>query len=92
MENQKYSCQSTDIVDPSKEVTFAEFQCGKSKTGEYKHEIEFEDGSIHREIGLIVNGVFSIRGFFVTKADPDVSLIYIFLIMSCYFRFLSSSC
>lgn len=61
VENQKYSCQSTDIA--SNEVTFAEFQCGKSKTGEYTHEIEFEDGSFHREIGLIVNGVFSIRGF-----------------------------
>lgn len=78
IEDQKHSCQITDKSDTSSLVAYDEFQCGKNNNGEYSHEIEFKDGSIHREKGVIENGVFAIRGFFASKAEPNVCFSYKF--------------
>lgn len=71
--NKTVFCKVNDIEDPSRRVSFDEFQCGKRRNGEYSHEIDLKDGTIHREKGIIQNGVFSIYGFTRTKAEPDVS-------------------
>lgn len=77
IEQQKLSCISEKEIETniSNVVTFDEFKCGKSKNGEYSHEIELLDGTKHKEQGVIINGQFSIRGLFISKADPEVNLI-----------------
>lgn len=52
-------------------ITYDEFRC-KSNNGEYLHDIELIDGTRHKEEGIVINGHFTIRGFFFSKDDAKV--------------------
>lgn len=72
--NQNINCNTDQL---SKLIEFEERKC-KSSRGEYLNTIELADGTKHREEGIIINGTFSIRGYFHSKADPNVNSFKIF--------------
>lgn len=66
-------CQLMD----EEHITYDEFQC-KKNNGEYLHSVELSDGTRHREEGIVLDGVFTIRGFFFSKEDPKVITLFSF--------------
>lgn len=59
----------------TKLVSFDDYECKNNRTGEYNYEIDLLDGSKHKEEGVVEDGRFLIRGFFVSSADADVCLL-----------------
>lgn len=86
----KLSCAHGDDGNGNNEenvtqlVPFDEYKCKNSQTGAYRYEIDLLDGTRHIEEGLVDNGQFIIRGFFLSHTDTEVSQMFFFLISDIY--------
>uniref|UniRef100_A0A336KCD2 CSON006908 protein n=1 Tax=Culicoides sonorensis TaxID=179676 RepID=A0A336KCD2_CULSO len=78
-EQQELKCsKASEGQNSSKLIYFDEFKCVQNNNnGEYVHDVELIDGTRHKEEGIVINGKFTIRGFFFSKSNPKHLHIYI---------------